>query len=52
MPRDGLTQIANYIKLCEKQRTTFGFSLGNIASMDETPIWADITSETTVEKKA
>jgi len=38
MPKDGLAKIANFVKFCEKQRNTFGFSLGNIANMDETPI--------------
>ena len=46
MPKDGLAKIANFVEFCEKQRNTFDFALGNIANMDETPIWADMPSKT------
>ena len=48
MPNDGLAKIENFVKFCEKQRNTFDFALGNIANMDETPIWADMPSKATV----
>ena len=51
MPKDALQKIANFVKFCEKQRSEFNFSLGSIANMDETPIWADMPSETTVEQR-
>ena len=51
MPKDGLAKIANFVKFCEKQRNTFDFALGNIVNMDETPIWADMPSETTVDQR-
>ena len=38
MPKDGLAKIANFVKICEKQRNKFDFALENIANMDETPI--------------
>ena len=47
-----LSQVPLYIfndTLFEKQRETFNFSLNNIANMDETPIWADMPSGTTME---
>ena len=50
MPKDGLTKIANFVEFCEKQRNILGFSLGNIVNMDETPIWADMPSEITVDQ--
>ena len=50
MLKDGLAKIVNFVRYCEKQRNTFGFSLGNIVNMDETPIWADMPSETTVDQ--
>ena len=50
MPKDALAKIANFIKFCEKQRNTFDFSLRNIANMDETPIWVDMPSETSVDR--
>ena len=49
MRKDGLAKIANFVKFCEKQRNTFDFSLGNIANMDETPIWADMASKTILD---
>ena len=51
MPKDGLAKIANFVKFCEKQRNTFDFALGNIANMDETPIWADMPTKTTVDQR-
>ena len=51
MPKDGLAKIANFIKFCEKQRNAFDFALGNIANTDETPIWADMPSKTTVDQR-
>ena len=51
MPKDGLAKIANFVKFYEKQRNTFEFALGNIANMDETPIWADTPSKTTVDQR-
>ena len=51
MPKDGLAKIANFVKFCEKQGNTFDFALGNIANMDETPIWADMPSKTTVDQR-
>ena len=51
MPKDGLVKIANFVKFCEKQSNTFDFSLGNIANMDETPIWADMPSKTFVDQR-
>ena len=38
MPKDGLAKIANFVKVCKKQRNKFDFVLENIANMDETPI--------------
>jgi len=49
MPKDALQKIASFVKFCENQRLECGFSLSNIVNMDETPIWADMPSETTVE---
>ena len=49
LPKDALQKIASVVKFCEKQRCECGFSLSSIANMDETPIWADMPSETTVE---
>ena len=51
MPKDGLAKIANFVKFCEKQRNTFDFALGNIANMDETPIWADMPIKTIVDQR-
>ena len=51
MPKAGLAKIANFVKFCEKQRNTFGFALGNSVNMDETPIWADMPSKTTIDKR-
>ena len=51
MPKDALSKIANSIKFCKKQRQRFKFSLSHVANMDETPIWADIPSATTVDMK-
>ena len=51
MPKDALSKIANFIKFCEKQRQRFKISLSHVANMDETPIWADIPSATTVDMK-
>ena len=50
MPKDGLTKIASFVKFCDKHRNTFDFALGNIASMDEPPIWADMPSQTTADQ--
>ena len=33
MPKDGLAKIANFVKFCEKQRSTFDLALGNIANI-------------------
>ena len=52
MPKDGLAKIVNFVEFCAKQRNTFDFALGNIANMDETPIWADMPSKTTVDQRA
>ena len=49
MPKDALQKIASFIKFCEMQRHECGFSLSNTVRMDETPIWANMPSETTVE---
>ena len=49
MPKDGLAK--NFVKFCEKQRNTFDLAPGNIANMDETPIWADMPSKTTVDQR-
>ena len=38
MPKDGLAKIADFVKICKKQRNKFDFALENIANMDETPI--------------
>ena len=51
MPKDGLAKMANFVKFCEKKRNKFDFTLGNIANMDETPIWADMPSKTTVGQR-
>ena len=51
MPKDGLAKNTNLVKFCEKQRNTFDFALGNITNMDETPIWADMPSKTTVDQR-
>ena len=40
VPKDALQKIASFVKFCENQRRECGFSLSNIANMDETPIWA------------
>ena len=50
-PKDGLAKIANFVKFGEKQRNTFDFALGNVANMDETSIWADMRSKTTVDQR-
>ena len=49
IPKDALHKIASVVKFCKKQRRECGFSLSSIANMDETPIRADMPSETTVE---
>ncbi|PFX13576.1 Pogo transposable element with KRAB domain [Stylophora pistillata] len=51
MLKGALQKSANFVKFCEKQRSEFNFSLRSIANMDETPIWVDILSETTVEQR-
>ena len=51
MPKDALSKLANFIKFCEEQRQRFKFSLSHVANMDETPIWADMPSATTVDMK-
>ena len=51
MPKDGLAKIANFVQFCEKLRNIFDFALGSIANMDETPIWADMPSKTTVDQR-
>ena len=49
MSKDALSKIADFIKFCEKQQQRFKFSQSHVANMDETPIWADIPSATTVD---
>ena len=51
MPKDALSKITNFIKFSVKQWQRFKFSLSHVGNMDETPIWTDMPSATTVDMK-
>ena len=51
IPKHALSKIANFIRFCEKQPERFNFSLVHITNMGETEIWADMPSDTKIERR-
>jgi transposase-like protein len=51
LPKDLVPKVVSFIQFCKKQFDSFAFIPSAVVNMDETPIWADMPSTTTVEQK-
>ena len=51
LPRDFVPKIVSFVRFCRKQFLLYNFTPGNVVNMDETLIWADMPSNTTVEAR-
>ena len=51
VPSDSQEKLLNFVEFNIKQRELHNFERAMIANMDETSIWADLPSATTIEKK-
>ena len=51
VPSDLQEKLLKFVEFNKKQRELHNFERSMIANMDETPIWADMPSATTIEKK-
>ena len=49
-PEQLVAKLVSYVLRVRRLRMEHGFELGNIIAMDETPVWADMVSNTTLEK--
>jgi hypothetical protein len=49
LPADLSLKIINFVKFCSKQRAKYGLQLSAIGNMDETAVWMDMPSSTTVD---
>ena len=49
LPRDYQGKVRNFVEFNKKQRDLYKTSM--IANVDETPIWADMPSATTVDQR-
>ena len=50
LPKDFVPKVVDFVQFCKNQRDRYEFPLSCIANMDETPIWADAPSNTTICK--
>ena len=51
VPSDLQEKLLNFVEFNKNQRELHNFERAMIANMDETPMWEDMPSATTIEKK-